>query len=112
MSMIPLESSLSLIVTGLLIISLWFADRLRRDLEDRLEDLESEMARALVSIEGRIVEGLKQLVESGLDLPEPPNLVQQALGQWIQSNLGGLADQHRDPGSGQFAEASGDSGDT
>lgn len=110
--MISLEASLSLVVTGLLLLSLWWADRLRRDLEDRLEILESEMAQALVSIEGRIVEGLKQLVESGLDLPEPPTLVQQALGQWIQSNLGGIGGPPRDLESGQFTEASGDSSDT
>ena len=110
--MISLEASLSLVVTGLLMLTFWFADQIRRDLEDRLEELESQMAQALLSIEGRIVEGLKQLVESGLDLPEPPTLVQQALGQWIQSNLGGVGGPPRDLQSGQFTEASGESGDT
>ena len=110
--MISLEASLSLVLTGLFLISFWFADRFRRDLEDRLEILESEMAQALISIEGRIVEGLKQLVENGLDLPEPPTLVQQALGQWLQANLGGLGGPPRDLETGQFIEAPGESGDT
>lgn len=101
-------ASLSLVATGLI---LWILMQLRDELEDRIQLLEADMAKGLISIEGRIQEGLQSLVENGLDLPEAPNLIQQALGQWITSQMQPPSDLLRDPGSGQFTEAPGDSGD-
>jgi hypothetical protein len=102
-------ASLSLVATGLI---LWILRQLRDELEDRIQQLESDMAKGLISIEARIQEGLQKLVEEGLDLPEAPSMIQQALGQWISSQMQPPSDLLRDPGSGQFTEAPGDSGDT
>ena len=107
--MISLEASLSLVVTGLQLLSILLVLRVGLELRARVEILEGELAQALGSIESRIGEGLSNLLEGGLDLPEPPSLAQQAIAGWIQSQLGPTIDAARDPESGQFRGLDGES---
>lgn len=99
---ISLEASLSLVTTGLLLVLIWFSSRIGVELLSRVDRLELELAQALGSIEERIGEGLRQLLEDGLDLPEPPNLAQQAIAGFIQQQLAPQIGAARDPDSGQF----------
>jgi len=79
-------SALTLLCGVILLVIL---TRLRDFIEDRIGQLEDDLAQALGSIEKRIQEGLERLVEEGLDLPDSPNVAQGLILSWLQGQLGG-----------------------